>query len=62
MVSAEPFDPSSRFNEAGPVKGRKPVDRDALQAAGRRFNEAGPVKGRKLSRMNEDGSEKPLLQ
>ena len=39
---------ASCFNEAGPVKGRKPaaLDGGMLLMLGR-FNEAGPVKGRK---------------
>ena len=37
-----------RFNEAGPVKGRKHPRRPSTGCrAARRFNEAGPVKGRK---------------
>ena len=38
------------FNEAGPVKGRKPKtrSRSSISRTGS-FNEAGPVKGRKLT-------------
>ena len=41
------------FNEAGPVKGRKPATAGADAQDADPFNEAGPVKGRKRGDLRE---------
>ena len=52
----------ARFNEAGPVKGRKLVDAAELLGAAPCFNEAGPVKGRKPAAVRTPLDELSALQ